>query len=259
MLLVLDVGNTNLVIGLFRGEELAVSFRLTTDRSRTVDEYFILLKSLLHNEGYDVADLEGVAISNVVPALGGLLEEMCSRHFKRPAFFATADKKLGIKLAIDHPHQLGADLLVAAEEGFARHGGPLVVIDMGTATTISAIDAEGRFLGTTIAPGLAVSVEAIYQRAPHLPRIALERPPRPWGTNTVHSLQAGILVGHACMVEGIVGRMRAELGAATRVVATGGLAEVLARECPSIEAVEPWLVLQGVRRVYEASARAVAP
>lgn len=251
MLLALDMGNTNLVIGVFRGAELIASWRMHTDRLRTGDEYGIMLKTLLHEEGFAVAELEGVAISNVVPALNGLLDDLCRRHLKHPAFFVDSEKRLAITLCIDHPHQLGADLIVAADEGFERFGGPLVVIDMGTATTISAISEKGEFLGACIAPGLTTSLDAIYQKAPHLPRITLERPPRPWGTNTMHSMQAGILMGHAAMVDGLVGSMKRELGSQTRVVATGGLAEVLARHATVIDSVEPWLVLQGIRRVYE--------
>jgi len=250
MLLALDVGNTNLVIGLFEGAELKAPLRMHTDRHRTADEYGVMLKVLLHEEGYRVADLEGVAISNVVPVLGHHLASLCRRHLKCDPFFVDVEKKLAITVKTDNPHQVGADLLVAADEAYSRFGGPLVVIDMGTATTISAINERGEFLGATIGPGLSVSLDAFYARAPHLPRISLEPPPLPWGTNTEHAMQAGILMGHAMMVDGLVGRMKQQLGKA-RVVATGGLASSLVRQCKEIDEVEPWLVLQGVRRVWE--------
>lgn len=250
LLLALDLGNTNLVVGFFRRGELVRSFRLTTDRSRTADEYGVMLKSLILHEGFEVKALEGVAISTVVPALGPVLIDVCARHLRLEPFFVSADAVLDIRIRTDIPQQLGADLIAAGEEAFARFGGPVVVIDMGTATTISAIDAEGNFLGTTIGPGLHASAEAIYARAPHLPRILFEPPPLPWGTNTTHSMQAGILLGHAAMVDGLVAQIKIELGGAARVVATGGLAETLVRACSSIDEVVPDMVLQGIRRIY---------
>lgn len=251
LLLTLDLGNTNLVVGLFQKQELVRSFRFSTDRSRTADEYGVMLKSLILHEGFEMKALEGVVISNVVPALGPVLTELCQRHLKRDPFFVTSDLALDIHILTDYPRQLGADLIVAAEEAYARFGGPLVVIDMGTATTISAISSDGGFLGTTIGPGLSVSADAIYQRAPHLPRIVFEPPPKPWGTNTVHSMQAGILLGHAAMVDGLVTRIKAELGDNAKVVATGGLAETLLHACRTIDEVVPDMMLQGLRRIYE--------
>lgn len=251
LLLALDLGNTNLVIGIFKKGQLVRSFRFSTDRTRTADEYGVMLNSLIRHEGFDVAALDGVAISNVVPALGPMLADLSQRHLARDPLFVTADSQLGIRICVDNPHQLGADLIVAAEEAYARFGGPTVVIDMGTATTISALSANGEFLGTAIGPGLSVSADAIYQRAPHLPRILFEPPPRPWGTNTVHSMQAGLLLGHAAMVDGLVERFKQELGESARVVATGGLADTLVRACRQIDEVVPDMVLQGIRRIYE--------
>lgn len=250
LLLALDLGNTDLVIGFFQGETLARSFRFHTDRQRTADEYGVMLKSLMTHEGFDARSLEGVAISNVVPALAPVLTDLCTRHLGRPPFFVTADVSLGIRILTDAPHQVGADLIVAAEEAFARFGGPLIIIDTGTATTISAVDATGGFLGTTIGPGLAVSAEALYQRAPHLPRIVYERPPKPWGTNTVHAMQAGLLLGHAAMLDGLVAQFKGELGEHARVVATGGLAQTLVGACSHIDALIPDIMLAGLRRIY---------
>lgn len=249
-LLALDLGNTNLVLGFFRGDELVRSFRFHTDRNRTADEYGVMLKSLILHEGFQMSALQGVAISNVVPALAPVLSEVCTRHLSIEPFFISADVRLDIRILIDNPHHLGVDLIVAAEEAYARFGGPLVVVDTGTATTISAIDAGGGFLGTTIGPGLAVSADALYQRAPHLPRIVFERPPRPWGTNTTHALQAGILLGHAAMVDGLVAEFKRELGENARVVATGGLAETLVSACRQIDEVVPEMMLEGIRRIY---------
>lgn len=251
LLLALDLGNTNLVFGIFQRAVLARSFRFFTDRRRTADEYGVMLKSLILHEGFQMEDVGGVAISNVVPALSPVLTDLCQRYLGREPFFINADVKLDIHILTDHPQHLGADLIVSAEEAFARFGGPLIVIDMGTATTISAISADGGFLGATIGPGLTVSAEAIYERAPHLPRIVFEPPPKPWGTNTVHSMQAGILLGHAAMVDGLVSHIKRELGETARVVATGGLAETLVRACRTIDEVVPDMVLQGVRRVYD--------
>lgn len=250
LLLALDLGNTNLVIGIFQHGRLERSFRFFTDRTRTADEYGVMLKSLIRHEEFALEALEGVAISNVVPVLGPVLTDLSRRHLGREPFFVTADCKLTIRICVDSAAQLGADLIVAAEEAFARFGGPLIVIDMGTATTISAVNADGEFLGTTIGPGLTVSAEAIYQRAPHLPRILFEPPPKPWGTNTVHSMQAGLLLGHAAMVDGLVAGIKRELGESARVVATGGLAETLVRACKQIDEVVPDMMLQGIHRIY---------
>lgn len=249
--LALDMGNTNLVLGFFQDDVLVRSFRFHTDRNRTADEYGVMLKSLILHEDFEMDALAGVAISNVVPALSPVLSEVCTRHLSREPFFITADVKLGIRILTDNPRHVGVDLIVAADEAYARFGGPLVVVDTGTATTISAIDSEGGFLGTTIGPGLAVSADALYQRAPHLPRIVFERPPKPWGTNTVHAMQAGILLGHAAMVDGLVREFKRELGEQTRVVATGGLAETLVDACQQIDEVVPEMMLEGIRRIYQ--------
>lgn len=250
LLLALDLGNTNLVLGFFRGDTLVRAFRFHTDRNRTADEYGVMLKSLILHEGFDLGALEGVAISNVVPALGPVLTEVCTRHLSIEPFFISAEVRLDVRILTDDPRQVGVDLIVAAEEAWARFGGPLIVIDTGTATTISAIDATGGFLGTTIGPGLTASAEALYARAPHLPRIVFEPPPRPWGTNTVHSMQAGILLGHAAMVDGLVLAFKRELGEGARVIATGGLAETLVGACRQIDEVVPDMMLEGIRRIY---------
>lgn len=250
LLLTLDLGNTNLVIGLFESGTLAHHFRFFTDRSRTADEYGVMFDTLIRHQGYSIGQLEGVAISNVVPALAPVLTDLSRRYLGHEPFYVSSDCKLAVQILTDNPAVLGADLIVAADEAYSRFGGPLIVIDMGTATTISAIDAEGGFLGTTIGPGLGVSAEAIYQRAPHLPRIVFEAPPKPWGTNTIHAMQAGILLGHAAMVDGLVLGIKAALGPA-RVVATGGLADTLVHACRQIDEVVPQMVLEGIRRIYE--------
>jgi type III pantothenate kinase len=240
-----------MVAGVYSGDRMVASWRLHTDRQRMADEYGVMIRSLLRDEGFAQSDIEAVAISNVVPALRNVLDELCTRHLKAPVLRVGAHLDLGLELRIDHPNELGQDLIAAAVAAKARWQPPLLVIDFGTATTISAIDHAGDFVGAIIAPGFIISTEAIYQRAPHLPRIPFTVPDRIVGTNTLHAMQSGLLVGHACLVDGLVGRMQAEVKGSATVVATGGLAETVARACQSIQFIEPWLVLEGIRLVYE--------
>ncbi len=251
LLLALDVGNTNIVAGLYTGERLTASWRIFTDRQKMVDEYGVMFRALLRDEGFALSDLEAVAISNVVPALRNTLDELCKRYLKAPVLKCTPAVDLGMQLRIDHPNELGQDMIVSAVAAKAKWKPPLIVIDFGTATTLAAIDANGDFIGAAIAPGFVISTEAIYQRAPHLPRIPYAPPPHIIGTNTVHSMQSGLVVGHACLVDGLVVRMQRELGGAATVVATGGLAEVVAETCETIQHIDPLLLLDGIRHIYQ--------
>lgn len=252
LLMVLDIGNTNVVLGLYDGPRLAYSFRLHTNRQQTSDEYGILLKGLLAEAGYQPQDIEGVAVSNVVPELAVRLEEFCLRYLKLVPLAVNAERDLGIQLQVDRPSEVGADLIAGVVAGRALWGAPCIVVDLGTATTISTLSPEGAFVGTVIAPGLDISVEAITRRAPHLPGIRMEAPPRPYGTNTVHSLQAGLVLGHVAMIDGMVDRIQEAMGLnGVPVGATGGLAGAVARLSRRIQHVEPNLVLEGIRLVWE--------
>ncbi|MHB2019613.1 MAG: type III pantothenate kinase [Candidatus Xenobia bacterium] len=252
MLLVIDVGNTHFVVGMYdHGELTAPPLRIHTDRQRTSDEYGILFRAILREQGCKLEDVHGVAIASVVPGLRPQLEDLCSRYLKAPYLFVSASLNLGLTIKTDNPAELGTDMMVGAVGARARHPGALIVADFGTATKIYCVSTAGEFLGTAIAPGFMIAADSLYQRAPHLPRIRFEAPPSPIGTNTIHSMQSGIVLGHAGMVDALVARMKDVLAADARVVATGGLAEVVAPHCRTVQAIEPHLVLEGIRILWE--------
>lgn len=249
MLLAIDVGNTNIVIGVFRGEVLVHSWRLTTIRERTADELGILVSDLCDRHEVRQADISGIVIASVVPPLTGTLVAMVTQYFGRvPLLFEPAVNG-GIPILIDNPSEVGADRVVNSIAAFARYGKglPLIVVDFGTATTFDAVSARGEYLGGVICPGPQVSADALFQRAAKLPRIDVRKPSRVIGTNTVGAMQSGTFWGYVDMVEGLVRRMKGELGGAATVIATGGLASIVAPESTMIEHVDPELTLQGLR------------
>jgi type III pantothenate kinase len=249
MLLAIDVGNTNIVIGVFRGETLAHSWRLTTIRERTSDELGILISDLCDRHEVRQSEISGIVIASVVPPLTGTLITMVTQYFGRvPLLFEPAVNG-GIPILIDNPSEVGADRVVNSIAAFALYGKglPLIVVDFGTATTFDAVSAKGEYLGGIICPGPQVSADALFQRAAKLPRIEVRKPPRAIGTNTVAAMQSGTFWGYVDMVEGLVRRMKDELGGAATVIATGGLASMVAPESKLIEHVDPELTLQGLR------------
>jgi len=253
MLLAIDVGNTNIVIGAFRGETLVHSWRLTTIRERTSDELGILITTLC--ERYEVRheDISGIVIASVVPPLTGTLVTMVSDYFGRvPLLFEPAVNG-GMPILYDNPAEVGADRVVNGIAAFDHYGKglPIIVVDFGTATTFDAISAKGEYLGGVICPGPQISADALFQRAAKLPRIEVRKPARAIGTNTVAAMQSGTFFGYVDMVEGLVKRMKAELGGAAVVVATGGLASMIAPESKTIEHVDPELTLRGLRLWWE--------
>ena len=251
MLLAIDIGNTNITIGLYRGDTLDSSWRLATDNSRMPDEYGITLTQLLERAGVDPGSLEGVALASVVPPLTGTFEEACRRYLGRTPFVVDAGVKTGIRILYEDPRQVGADRVVDAVAVRKLYGGPACIVDFGTATTFDAISAEGEYLGGAIAPGISISADALFRRAAKLTRVELQRPPSAIGRNTVHSIQSGLLFGYVGLVEGMVARFRTELGPNMKVIATGGLAEIIAAETPVIEIIAPWLTLDGLRIIWE--------
>jgi type III pantothenate kinase len=254
MLFAIDVGNTNIVIGLFEGDTLRAQWRIATHHQRTADEYAALFTDLLRGEQLDLRRVTGVIFSSVVPPLTPVMAELSRRILKLEPLEVDHTLKSGLTLRIDNPAELGADRLVNAAAAYARRGGPLIIVDFGTATTICAVTERGEYLGGSIAPGIWTSAEALFHRAAKLPRVDLARPPHVIGRNTVTSMQAGILIGFAGLAGLLIRRTQAELarnGSGTaHVIATGGLAQMIAPECPEIEEVWPALTLDGLRLLY---------
>ncbi|SHJ51297.1 type III pantothenate kinase [Desulfofundulus thermosubterraneus] len=251
MILVFDVGNTNIVLGVYKGQELLEHWRLSTNPHRTADEYGMLLRDLFQYAGISRRDVKALVISSVVPPLMLALEQMSEKYFGVKPLVVGPGIKTGLAIKYENPREVGADRIVNAVAGYELYGGPLIIVDFGTATTFDAISARGEYLGGAIAPGIGISTEALFARAAKLPRVELVRPPAVIGKNTVSSMQAGIIFGFVGQVDEIVRRMKAELGGDPTVLATGGLAELIARESRTIDRVDPLLTLKGLRLIYE--------
>lgn len=251
MVLVFDVGNTNIVMGVYEQNNLLTHWRVSTDRQKTADEYAVLFKNLFDFNGLDMRRISAMVISSVVPPLNLVLEECSRRYFGVEPLVVGPGVKTGIALKYENPREVGADRVVNAVAAFERYGGPVIVVDFGTATTFCAISKSGEYLGGAIAPGIGISTEALFQRAAKLPRIELVRPRSVIGRNTINSMQSGVIYGFIGQVDGIVERMMKELGTEAKVVATGGLAELIASDSHTIDVVDPLLTLEGLRLIYE--------
>ena len=251
MLLTIDVGNTNLTLGVYDGEKLGPHWRLATDHERMPDEYGLQFLGLLDHVGYTTADLNGICLASVVPPLTGRVSQACREYLKQEALLVDTGIKTGIRIRYEDPRAVGADRVADAVAVYHLYGGPACIVDFGTATTFNALTAEGEYLGGAITAGINLAAEALFQRAAKLPRIDIQRPPSVIGRNSVHAMQSGLLFGYVAMVEGMVTRFRAELGEDMKVIATGGLAEIVAKETPVIQHLVPWLTLDGLRIIWE--------
>ncbi len=250
-MLALDVGNTNITVGVFDGTKLKATWRIGTDVHRTSDEYGSLFADLVERHKLEVASINEAVLCSVVPPLVGVFEEMCRRYFRTKPLVVEAGVKTGVKICLDNPREVGADRVVNAVAAHHLYGGPVIVIDLGTAITFDAVSEEGDYLGGAIAPGIAIATEALFTRTAALPRLDLDVPKKAIGRNTVTAMLSGIVYGYAGLIEGVVSRIQKELGVKAKVVATGGYAELLARETPVIEEVNPDLTLIGLRLIYE--------
>jgi len=251
MLLTIDIGNTNITFGLYQGDTLGPRWRIRTIHDKMPDEYGILMLQLFRHCGYVAGEVNGVAIASVVPPLTQAFADVSRSYLDQDPLIVDAGVRTGVHISYDDPHQVGADRVVDAAAVRTLYGVPACVVDFGTGTTFDAVSAEGHYLGGAIAPGIGIAAQALFERTAKLPRVELSRPPSAIGRNTVHAMQSGLLFGYVGLVEGMVARFKRELGPETRIVATGGLAEIIAKETDVIDIVDPWLTLHGLRIVYD--------
>jgi type III pantothenate kinase len=251
MLLAIDIGNTSTTLGIFEGEELRATWHMATSIHRMADEYAALLLNLLHQQGMDTSDIKAVALCSVVPPLISTFVDFSQRYFHTTPLVVGAGVKTGVRIRMDNPREVGADRIADAAAAHHLYGGPVIIIDLGTATTFGIVSKEGDYIGGIIATGIATAAEALFTRTAQLPRVELAHPKHVIGTNTVAAVQSGIIYGYASLVEGMLTRIQKELGEKALVVATGGYAELIAKETKVIDVVNPDLTLIGLRLIYE--------
>ncbi len=251
MMLALDIGNTNITLGVFDGEQLAATWRLSTDRSKMPDEYSVMLTQLLSLRGMSATDIDAAALCSVVPPLTPMFVELCRQYFNVEPLVVAAGTRTGIRILYDNPRDVGADRIVDAAAAMKLYGGPVIVVDMGTATVFDAVTADGDYLGGAIAPGMTIAHDALFSNTSQLRRVELLAPETPIGKNTIHAIQSGIVLGYAELVRGMVARFDRELGGGAKVVATGGMAHVIEKEAGVFDDVNPDLTLTGLRLIHE--------
>jgi len=251
MILVMDIGNTNIVLGVYEKQKLLHHWRLSTNRTATADEYGVMVFNLFQHAGITFGQVEGVIVSSVVPPIMRTIDTLCTKYIKKSPLIVGPGIKTGLNIRYENPREVGADRICNAIAAIELYGPPLIVVDFGTATTFDFIDEKGDYLGGAIAPGIGISTEALYTHAAKLPRIELSRPKSTVGRNPISSMQAGIIYGFAGQVDGIVWRMEEEFGYKAKVIATGGLAELISGESKTIQEVNPMITLQGLLMIYE--------
>jgi type III pantothenate kinase len=251
MLLVIDVGNSNIVYGLFDGASLKHTFRVETGRSRTADEYRVVLHQLLAMNGIEAGQVTAAALASVVPSLTEPMGDLVRRTFKTDPLVVGPGIRTGMAILYENPREVGADRIVNAVAAYEKAKGPVIVVDFGTATTFDCVTPKGEYLGGVIAPGIQISADALFTRAAKLPRVEIAKPPHVIGRNTIHSIQSGIVFGYVGLVDGVVGRLRGELSPDAVVIATGGLARLIAPLSSTISEADDELTLDGLRIIYE--------
>lgn len=251
MLLTIDIGNTNITLGLYEGDELGARWRLATNYEYMPDQYGLQLVGLLAHAGHKVQDISGICLASVVPPVTGKIIEACRNYLHKEPLVVDTGVKTGVRIRYEDPRAVGADRIVDAAAVQHLYGGPACVVDFGTATTFDAITADGDYLGGAIAPGIGIAAEALYLRTSKLLRVDLQRPPSVIGRNTTHAMQSGLLFGYVSLVEGMVARFRKELGSHMKVIATGGLAEIITKETSVIDILAPWLTLDGLKLIWD--------
>jgi type III pantothenate kinase len=251
VLLTIDIGNTNITLGLYDKETLGPRWRLATNHDRMPDEYGIQLIGLLSHANKSITQISGICLASVVPPLTGKIVQACREYLDADPLVVDAGVKTGVRILYEDPKAVGADRIADAAAVQRIYGGPACVVDFGTATTLDGISKDGDYLGGAIAPGIGIASEALFMRTAKLPRVDLQKPPTAIGRNTVHAMQSGLLFGYVGLVEGMVVRFRRELGPEMKVIGTGGLVEVIASETSAIEIIAPWLTLDGLQIIWD--------
>ena len=251
MLLAIDIGNTNITIGVFDGEQLRATWRMATDVNKMADEYAALLLNLMHHKNIDTSDINEIAMCCVVPPALTIFEDLLQRYFDTPPLIVSVGVKTGVRIRMDNPREVGTDRIVNTAAAHHLYQGPVIIADIGTGTTFDVVSEEGDYLGGAIAPGIATAAEGLYMRAAALPRVELVPPKQAIGTNTITAMQSGIVFGYVGLIEGIVTRIKKELGGKATVVATGGYGNLMAQETKIIDIVNPDITLIGLRLIYQ--------
>jgi type III pantothenate kinase len=251
VIFVFDIGNTNTVLGVYDGDDLKYHWRIETNRNRTDDEYGMIIKSLFNHVGLNFSEIDGIVISSVVPPIMFALEKMCHKYFQIKPIVVGPGTKTGLNIKYENPREVGADRIVNAVAAIHEYGSPLIIVDFGTATTYCYVNEQKQYMGGAIAPGISISTEALYSKAAKLPRIEITRPEGVIGKNTVSAMQAGIVYGYVGQVEGIVRRMKEQSKIEPTVIATGGLAQLIAEESNVFDVIDPFLTLKGLQLIYK--------